>query len=91
MLLEVHAASGHSGPHDNFKLLGVYATLAKSCNARRLMELMRFEWGSKKAAANLAKHGVSFEEAVTVFFDPLAATFPDADHSVDEWRAITVG
>lgn len=90
MLLEVDAAGGHSRPHKNFKLKGVYATLAKSCNARQL-ELMRFEWDSKKAAANLVKHGVSFEETVTVFFDPLAATFPDTDHSVDEWREITVG
>lgn len=52
---------------------------------------MRFEWDSKKATENLAKHRVSFEEAVTVFYDPLAATFPDPDHSVGEVREITVG
>lgn len=52
---------------------------------------MRFEWDSAKAAANLRKHGVSFDEAVTVFFDPLAASFPDPDHSVGEFREITVG
>jgi hypothetical protein len=37
---------------------------------------VRFAWDKAKAAANLKKHGVSFEEATTVFFDPLAATFP---------------
>jgi len=37
---------------------------------------MRFEWDSAKAARNLRKHGVSFEEAVSVFYDPLAATAP---------------
>ena len=52
---------------------------------------MRFEWDEKKAAANLAKHGVSFVDAVTVFYDPLAATFPDPDHSIGEERFVTVG
>lgn len=52
---------------------------------------MRFSWDPDKAAANLKKHGVSFEEAVTVFYDPLAATFSDSDHSVGENRLITVG
>jgi len=52
---------------------------------------MRFEWDREKAAANLKKHGVSFDEAVTVFFDPLSATFDDPDHSEDETRLITVG
>jgi uncharacterized protein len=52
---------------------------------------MRFEWDSAKAAANLRKHGVSFEEASSVFYDPLAATGPDPDHSVGEQRFITFG
>lgn len=52
---------------------------------------MRFEWDRDKAAANLRKHRISFEEAVTVFYDPLAASFADADHSVSERRWITVG
>ena len=52
---------------------------------------MRFEWDPQKAKQNLKKHGVSFEEALTVFFDPLSATFDDPDHSVDEYREITVG
>ena len=40
---------------------------------------MRFEWDGEKAAANVKKHHVSFDEAVTVFYDPLAATFGDPD------------
>jgi len=39
-----------------------------------------YEWDPKKAKANLRKHGVSFEEAATVFLDPLAVTYPDPDH-----------
>lgn len=51
----------------------------------------RFEWDSDKAVANLAKHGVSFEEAASVFGDPLAYTFRDPDHSVGEERLLTFG
>jgi len=52
---------------------------------------VRFEWDPEKAKKNLKKHGVSFEEAVTVFYDPLSATFDDPDHSVGEYRYITIG
>ena len=52
---------------------------------------MEFEWHSNKAASNLAKHNVSFQEASTVFGDPLSLTFPDPDHSEDESRHITIG
>ena len=52
---------------------------------------MHFEWDRDKAKQNLKKHGVSFEEAVTVFYDPLSATFEDQDHSVGEYRYITIG
>lgn len=52
---------------------------------------MKFEWDPRKAALNLAKHGVSFEEATTAFRDPLSATAPDPDHSVGESRFITFG
>jgi uncharacterized DUF497 family protein len=52
---------------------------------------MRFEWNGEKAEANLSKHRVSFDEAVTVFYDPLAATFADPDHSDEEDRFLTVG
>ncbi len=52
---------------------------------------MRFEWDGSKAVASLKKRRVSFDEAVTVFYDPLAATFGDPDHSDNESRLITVG
>lgn len=52
---------------------------------------MWFEWDENKAAQNLARHGVSFEEAVTVFGDPLSDTFNDPDHSIDERRFIIIG
>jgi uncharacterized DUF497 family protein len=50
-----------------------------------------YEWDPKKAKANLRKHRVSFEEAATVFLDPLAVTYPDPDHSGEEMREITIG
>ncbi len=52
---------------------------------------MNFEWDPGKARKNRRKHRVSFEEAATVFGDPLALTFPDPDHSETEHRFITVG
>ena len=52
---------------------------------------MQFEWDKEKAKKNLRKHRVSFEEAMTVFYDPLSATFDDPDHSDDEERLITIG
>ena len=52
---------------------------------------MQFEWDESKARANLTKHGVSFEEAVTVFGDPVSATIADPDHSRGEDRFITMG
>jgi len=52
---------------------------------------MRFEWDPDKAAWNLRKHGVSFEEAVSVFGDALAVTFDDPDHSFGESRYLTFG
>ena len=52
---------------------------------------MEFEWDPKKAAKNLREHKVSFNEAATVFGDPLGTTAPDPDHSLAEDRYITVG
>jgi uncharacterized protein len=52
---------------------------------------MEFEWDEAKAQRNLAKHGVSFQEAATVFGDPLAITYFDPDHSDEEDRYITFG
>ena len=52
---------------------------------------MRFVWDAKKAQANDAKHRVTFQEASTIFGDPLAATIPDPEHSQDEARSVTMG
>ena len=52
---------------------------------------MEFEWDEEKAAANLADHKVSFDEAKTVFDDPLYVDFYDPDHSYDEHRYLIVG
>ena len=52
---------------------------------------MKFEWDPKKATPNVKKHGVTFQEAATIFGDPLAITFDDPDHSVSENRYITFG
>ena len=52
---------------------------------------MRFEWDQQKALQNASKHGVSFDEAATVFGDPLSLTIPDPDHSLGEARFITMG
>ena len=52
---------------------------------------MEFEWDETKAAANLAKHGVSFEEAKTVFDDRLYVDFYDPRHSLNEHRYIIIG
>lgn len=53
--------------------------------------MLKFEWDGAKAQSNLARHRVSFEEAASVFGDPLALTFPDPDHSIDEKRWLTFG
>ena len=45
---------------------------------------MKFEWDPKKATANVKRHGVTFQEAATIFGDPLAITFDDPDHSMSE-------
>ena len=52
---------------------------------------MRFEWNPDKASANLKKHGVSFEEAKTVFYDEFAVQFFDDEHSEHEDRFIMLG
>jgi uncharacterized DUF497 family protein len=52
---------------------------------------MKFTWDRRKNRANLEKHGVFFDEATTVFADPLAASIPDPDHSEGEERFVTMG
>jgi uncharacterized DUF497 family protein len=55
------------------------------------MSNLFFEWDPKKAASNAAKHGVSFEEAKTVFYDEDALVILDPEHSLDEERFIIMG
>ncbi len=52
---------------------------------------LTFEWDERKARSNLGKHGVSFEEAATIFGDRLSLTIPDPEHSLTEERYITIG
>ena len=52
---------------------------------------MEFEWDRRKAERNLRKHGVSFEEAVSVFDDPEELMIDDPEHSIDEERFVSVG
>lgn len=52
---------------------------------------MRFEWDESKAAANRAKHGISFNEAATALGDSLGWTYPDDEHSELEQRWISIG
>ena len=53
--------------------------------------MLRFIWNRDKAAANLRKHGVSFDEAMMAFNDPLSIAVPDPDHSTAEQRWLLVG
>ena len=52
---------------------------------------MIYEWDPKKAAENRRKHGLTFDDATTVFLDPLAITFDDPVHSLEGHRFITIG
>jgi len=53
--------------------------------------MMDFEWDARKAATNMRKHAVSFDEAASVFLDQLAVSGSDPDHSADESRYVTFG
>ena len=55
------------------------------------MNSLKFEWEPRKASANLKKHGISFEEAKSVFYDESARLISDPDHSDDEERFILLG
>jgi uncharacterized DUF497 family protein len=55
------------------------------------MNSLRFEWDPAKASTNIKKHGISFDEAKTVFDDDFARLIPDPDHSKDEERFILLG
>jgi uncharacterized protein len=53
--------------------------------------VINFEWDVNKAESNIRKHGVSFDEASTVFSDPCELTLSDPDHSVGEYRFVSIG
>jgi uncharacterized DUF497 family protein len=53
--------------------------------------VITFEWDAAKARANAERHGVTFEEAITAFGDPLSSTIPDPDHSQDEEQCVLLG
>lgn len=55
------------------------------------MSALHFEWDERKAAANLKKHGVSFDEAKSAFYDDRAKLIEDPDHSADEDRFVLLG
>jgi len=61
------------------------------CSYTVFMSTLRFEWNDRKAVTNLKKHGVSFDEAKTVFFDERAKLIDDPDHSEDEERFVLLG
>ena len=55
------------------------------------MQELLFEWDGQKNRANIIKHGISFEEAATVFYDPAGVLFDDPDHSAEEERFLIIG
>ena len=74
--LQSEAGCGHGSVNDPYKWSD---------------QMLKFEWDKTKAETNLAKHGISFEEAASVFGDPLAYTFDDPDHSIGESRFLSLG
>lgn len=76
--------------HHSSGLPAAAADLKRSL-AFRVRRMFKFEWDDQKAASNLQKHGVSFDEAVSVFADALAVTFSDTEHFESEDRSRTYG
>lgn len=70
---------------------GNFARMNARPTALWVNAVFRFEWDEQKAASNLKKHGVSFDEALSVFADALELTFADTDHSDTEDRSRTYG
>ena len=71
-------------------LAGIVASIW-GCTYNVHMNSLRIEWDSRKASSNLKKHGISFEEAKSVFYDEHAKLIDDPDHSIDEERFILLG
>ena len=66
--------------------------MAGQAGATAYTDIVVFKWDSRKAAANLKKHGIDFHEAATVLDDTFSTTFPDTDHSsLVEPRCLTIG
>ena len=87
-----NAARSTTCPYTD-KLQGIWDSQKRAAAVPSSGELMSlaFEWDDNKAKQNLKKHGVSFEEASTVFGDPLARTIPDPLHSGEEDRFVHLG
>ncbi len=60
-------------------------------NYNIIMDIIKFEWDENKNQINQRKHGISFDEAKTVFYDEYAILFDDPEHSVDEDRFLIIG
>ena len=71
-------------------LAGIVASI-RGCTYNVHMNSLRIEWDSRKASSNLKKHGISFEEAKSVFYDEHAKLIDDPDHSTHEERFILLG
>jgi uncharacterized DUF497 family protein len=85
-----HCKSKHECRREDF---GPYKAIKRLYNIDQKFYILcvDFDWDRKKAAKNLNKHKVSFEEASSVFGDPLSDTFDDPDHSIDEKRFLIFG
>jgi uncharacterized protein len=100
-LLQVGAGRGAIAPsspddrHSSFRLMSplivVCANLSLRCNYNVGMDEIEFEWNPLKAEANERKHGISFEEAESAFYDDYARLIPDPDHSIGEERFLLLG
>src|SRR5713226_2954455 len=82
---------GHGQAQNTVSLPRELCTALASCRRMGCLMSLEFEWDEDKAASNRKKHGVTFEEAVSVFADPLAAIFDDEVHSEEEQREIIIG
>jgi uncharacterized protein len=90
-------SSRGAGRHGKAKALSILAAkpgiIAQTlhCSYNRFVAKLRFEWDARKAAANRRKHGISFEEAKTVFYDERALLIEDPDDEGEEDRFVLLG
>ena len=92
---EPHGRAGGFPHHRRYGLFGAMPACSvawpRSVLGSTVRMSQQFEWDAGKALANLKKHGVAFDEALTVFADPLARILDDPDHSFDERREVIIG